>query len=270
MLQPFEFLGVTPNTSVADLRKRYFELALICHPDKGGSHEDMIVLHTAYKWVEEQLRMVERREHQSFEDCKESFEAFMRACSKQEIAPSFLDVPLEAYGYVPKDIRDWFDAHAQGLDSTAYGHFENLVKRDVYTASLSNKEADLNQICSYVLHGMQSAWNHLVPASIPAGYGEYMVGGNTSVQPTPFGTRDVILHQEQMPYEALRLYGTHIAPPTEMEDYTISGNVPGCDYKDAYTEFVFPDCPQYREPFEPVETKLELAEVERGILNMKM
>lgn len=50
---PLTVFGIDNNNSCATnnlslLRKRYYELSLICHPDKGGSKDDMIALQQLY------------------------------------------------------------------------------------------------------------------------------------------------------------------------------------------------------------------------------
>lgn len=48
---PYAVFGATLETPLAELRKRYYDLSLICHPDKGGRAEDMIALRNAYEVV---------------------------------------------------------------------------------------------------------------------------------------------------------------------------------------------------------------------------
>ena len=44
----YETLGVSPNADPATIRRAMSRLALATHPDKGGSHEDMVRLNEAY------------------------------------------------------------------------------------------------------------------------------------------------------------------------------------------------------------------------------
>lgn len=48
---PYSVFGATLETSLVELRQRYFQLSLLCHPDKGGCAEDMIALKGAYDIV---------------------------------------------------------------------------------------------------------------------------------------------------------------------------------------------------------------------------
>ena len=54
-LNPYSLLGVTIASSPAELRANYYQLALLCHPDRGGNRDDMVALHTAYEYVRAQL-----------------------------------------------------------------------------------------------------------------------------------------------------------------------------------------------------------------------
>ena len=55
LINPYQLLGVTINSSLKELKKAYYNMSLLCHPDKGGSNKDMIVVHTAYLYIKTQL-----------------------------------------------------------------------------------------------------------------------------------------------------------------------------------------------------------------------
>ena len=59
LVNPYNLLGISIDSSLKELRKNYYELALICHPDKGGDSKDMIVLHRAYLYCKQQLEYAE-------------------------------------------------------------------------------------------------------------------------------------------------------------------------------------------------------------------
>lgn len=48
---PYRLLGVSPMDSSEKIRARYRELALQCHPDRGGSAEKMQELNLAYERI---------------------------------------------------------------------------------------------------------------------------------------------------------------------------------------------------------------------------
>jgi hypothetical protein len=52
---PYRTLGVSPNDPAERIRSRYHELALQCHPDRGGSVEKMRELNVAYERITHHL-----------------------------------------------------------------------------------------------------------------------------------------------------------------------------------------------------------------------
>ena len=88
-MDPFSLLGVTPNSTIEECRKNYYSLALICHPDKGGNPNDMLVLHNSYKYVLEQLEFTKKHQKTILE-IEQSFHEYMK--TNQEKAPSYYDI----------------------------------------------------------------------------------------------------------------------------------------------------------------------------------
>ena len=72
-INPFDLLGVTIESTPADARGAFRELALLAHPDKGGRPDEMRALMQAYRYVLEQLEAVNRTT--TVEDLEASFAA---------------------------------------------------------------------------------------------------------------------------------------------------------------------------------------------------
>lgn len=87
-LNPFDLLGVTIDSSPNDVKKAYYNLTLMMHPDKGGSAHDMVILSKAYKWVYEQIQNVNRTI--SIEDLKSQFQSFCK--DQTDAIPLFSDI----------------------------------------------------------------------------------------------------------------------------------------------------------------------------------
>ena len=49
MFRAIELFNVNDNTTLAQLKKQYFDFALLAHPDRGGSVEQMQILKSAYE-----------------------------------------------------------------------------------------------------------------------------------------------------------------------------------------------------------------------------
>lgn len=88
MINPYEIMNLTPDSTLKDLKRAYYDMALICHPDRGGTEEDMIIIHNAYKYIKEQLENCENVG--TFEELEEEFSTF---CNEQEeTPPPFRDI----------------------------------------------------------------------------------------------------------------------------------------------------------------------------------
>jgi curved DNA-binding protein CbpA len=45
----YQILGIDPNSDIATIKKAYRRRAMKCHPDRGGSHEQMLLINEAWK-----------------------------------------------------------------------------------------------------------------------------------------------------------------------------------------------------------------------------
>ena len=88
-VDPFKLLDVTYKSAKDDVKLSFKNLALICHPDKGGNKEDMDVLYGAYRYV---LEQIEYGMHgRTMEEEEEKFKRFMEE-QKREPLPSFYEI----------------------------------------------------------------------------------------------------------------------------------------------------------------------------------
>lgn len=92
VLNPFDLLGVTPHATCQEVRKRYYALACLCHPDRGGTNEQMQTLHNAYQFV---IRQVALNRTVTYEALEADFADF---CASQTAKPPpFSDIYAEAF-----------------------------------------------------------------------------------------------------------------------------------------------------------------------------
>jgi curved DNA-binding protein CbpA len=103
-INPFELLGVTVNSTISELKKSYYSLSLLCHPDKGGNADDMNTLAMSYKYLCDQL---EHKTEKTYEEIEAEFEAF---CAEQQETPppDFAEI----YGDAVEGFNREFDAAA--------------------------------------------------------------------------------------------------------------------------------------------------------------
>jgi len=105
MLNPYELLGVTIDTPKDDIKKIYYQLSLLAHPDKGGNSDDMITLKKAYDFVMREIKNINTSV--TVEELETTFKEF---CKTQESSvPLFQDIYAEAFNV--EKFNDYFDKH---------------------------------------------------------------------------------------------------------------------------------------------------------------
>lgn len=101
--------GITAHDSLKELRKRYYDLALLCHPDRGGSKEDMLVVQRTYEALKAAM------EHQAEGDCKREYlETKLRELEKEQTTtteiPGIRAIFDEVHDHFNQRFNDAFDA----------------------------------------------------------------------------------------------------------------------------------------------------------------
>jgi hypothetical protein len=169
----FDIFGITMDTPLKEAKKKYYELALLTHPDKGGRKEDMTVLHGMWKYIEMYLNTNLNRTvdleflDKEFKDfCKKQEEEELPAFSKLFEENPFTEIfnkefettyekPLfeqGGYGYLydePDDLPSLCNVNKEIVFSGNYKY--NLINSEIpdnysekdcydyYLAYLSNK-----------------------------------------------------------------------------------------------------------------------------------
>ena len=91
-LDPYALLGVSVHFTCQEVRRRYYELACICHPDRGGTADQMRTLHNAYQFVSRGNAL---NNTSTLEDLQCQFDAFCAA--QDEAPPRFVDIHADTH-----------------------------------------------------------------------------------------------------------------------------------------------------------------------------
>lgn len=175
-INPFHLLGVKIDSDIKDVRRAYYKLSLICHPDKGGSKDDMIIVHNAYKYVKKQIEFSEDKD--TFENIEEDFKSFFEK-NKMEVPPFYeLWERSEEAEFLRefnkkfeenREINNLINNNVFDVFSMGYGEF--LEKRETEENSMEKREEELTR----PLHN--NFKSELViykePVNLPNDYGEY-------------------------------------------------------------------------------------------------
>ncbi len=86
-INPYKLLGLNiENTSLDELKKKYYKLALLCHPDKGGNNNDMVTIHNAYLFIKNEIKLITKNQT-DVDQLEDNFKSF---CKTQEsLCPEF-------------------------------------------------------------------------------------------------------------------------------------------------------------------------------------
>jgi len=260
-LDPYDFLGVSPNCSLNDVKKSYYSLALLMHPDKGGSPTEMHILKTAYNWIREQITLVETNPFKDYESIQKNFDDFIK--QQDESKPSPLTTILaESIGFE-------FDKFTQLYDkilaqySHNLNHFNNkdyiysIMYSDIHNSYIRNEQLIISneKLWEYVEHELIHKWinklnkvnsEDFIPSSILHGYGadmqESTVTANNKYNPDNVlyddtikkEQKEVIIYTEPKDlseYNELRMTVDKI--PEKLTNYTYFEMT---DYKEAFSD----------------------------------
>jgi len=144
LINPFGLLGVTPNSTFSELKRNYYNMALMCHPDKGGSNDDMHIVQMAYNYCKEQLQSQEARQT-TYEQLEMEFADF---CQEQEEKPppSFSSIYEETNEWIT-DFNKTFENMNMDNNSASYS---SQIMGDPFSAGYgelmdTNDDNDNNQ-----------------------------------------------------------------------------------------------------------------------------
>lgn len=120
LIKPYELFGLNENSSMKDLKKAYYGMALMVHPDKGGTKDEMSVLHSAYIYVKTQI---ENRidNPKTLEELEEEFNDFLK---KQE------EIPVPKFADIYDETNDWIKDFNIKFEQEAAEKFKNGISLD--------------------------------------------------------------------------------------------------------------------------------------------
>jgi hypothetical protein len=188
-LNPYEFLGLTPNSSLDELKKSYHELALLIHPDKGGSSEEMHILNTAYIWIKSQLVFVDSRLHKDYESIQIEFDEFIKKQDNIKPPPltnilaeligfeytkfsELYDITLDQYRNISKSNLNYMINNKKFMYSFIYfGIHSRFMKNN--KISVSNEELwdyVKSELKYYCTSNSPLDYDTIIPAAIQHGY----------------------------------------------------------------------------------------------------
>jgi len=263
-LNPYELLGVTQKNSLNEIKQSYYSLALIMHPDKGGSSSDMHILKTAYNWIKEQITPVETNPFKDYESIQMNFDDFIKQQDETK-PPPLTTILAESIGFE-------FDKFTQIYDkilsqySHNLTHFNNkdyiysIIYCDIHNRYIKDDKLTItNEILwKFVEHELTHKWlnklnntnyENFIPSSIGHGYGEDMqesiLTPNDEYNPNNIlfdnniqqEQKEVIIYTEPKDLSEYKDIGLTVDKvPEKLINYTLDDPLAMTDYKEAFND----------------------------------
>lgn len=256
MINPYEFLGLKVNSSLNDLRKAYYNMSLVCHPDKGGSPEAMVTLHTAYKYIKEHLDNVQEQpdSNKTYEELQKEFDDYIKEQDSMK-PPTFLNVVAESLDIKPSDYMAIYEEIKPDIsDVLMYDIMlcciNELIRKIIYRDHITQEEAIKKLSKEEILYAIKvdlARYNEKsrihYSASIPEGYGAFMDKSQSDQEDTikppsrTFEKQEMIIYHEPDRLGGYEIPAGELPIPQKKDDYTIyESSLPQTDYKRAYSE----------------------------------
>ena len=276
MINPYELLGVTYNSSLDEVRKSYYNLALVLHPDKGGSKDEMIILKNSYNWIKNKLEIVNERGNKTSDEIEKDFDEFLKQQEDQR-PPKISDVFADAIGISYQKFLDKYkekeDVIKISLPISYDMILSQLYYRYIRCPDVAETDEELWKFIDLEFELLQNSKHdeNISTASIHHGYGNEMaLSEDQDVK--PFIKPDIVEYKEP---ESIFHPSQQVAQSTEhvakLNDYSLKTNqLVMNDYKLAYTEQSIADS-VYAHLFadqanEPLEALLVAKEIERTVI----
>lgn len=247
-IQPYELFALTHKATLQDVRKAYYDMALMCHPDKGGSAEDMQTINAAYAWLKKGLEGVAPL----VPDVPIEYDELL-AEYKPEHAPTLLEIKGEIIG-LPRDEFPYDDDFLYRCSIHKW-----QMETDEFRADPEHNVREYAIAFAKEHMARQSGSedpdpSRLYPASIPHGYDDLIQhttlatlddpgdDPNTTVQSFSKST-DIMEFSEPL-HHMLRsvkkgantVNAEDVELPSKLDDYSIDGSA--SDYELAFSTLV--------------------------------
>ena len=239
-INPYSLLGFEGNPNnikINDVKKNYYKLALLCHPDKGGSQEDMNVLHNSYLYVKEQIEL-KNDNLKEFEEVEEAFFNFMK--EQVEKPPPFSKVYEEAHLWLEdfnkkfmeldREKNEFNDYNPYGINE---GYGELMEKSEI--ADLLNGNTNTNTNTNTINTNTNTNTNTINTNKNKKEDTLKILTKDINKPISNHFTDEIILYTSPTSYNIGGNFGASIKGEKVNDFSTKTGDISLCDYKKAYS-----------------------------------
>ena len=223
-INPYKLLGVNPNKpSLRKLKKSYYSLAKLCHPDKGGDPASMRIIHKCYLYIKKQFNNCNK--NKSYEQLEEEFDTFCK--NQKEKPPPFRDIwkgsdDYKKYKKFNETFEEMRKIDLKNGTNTMSSCFDNNGYGDVMEPSeykIENTEAKLS------LHSIINKCKN---------YNNCIKNTNKEVLKNKF-KNEIIIYKEPK-FNPIGYGNRHRFDIKKVNDFSskTDNNISLCDYKKAF------------------------------------
>lgn len=241
LINPYSLLGLDENSTISDLKKNYYSMSLLCHPDKGGSGDDMYIVSSAYKYIKNQLENKEERKT-TYETLENDFKNF---CNDQETKPP-------SFNQIYEETNDWINEFNNEFQRKMFINI-NENKEDIQNPYIQNPFDINNGYGEFMDESEYNENNDLLENNINSkfDYNENEINLNKSVF-----KKDIIQYKEPEPIPDTINY--YPLDNTKISDYSgLEGNLKMGDYYRTFSECDQPSKVTHNKPFNNFPSKLQ-------------
>jgi curved DNA-binding protein CbpA len=260
-INPYDLLGVTPKSTLDEIKKSYYSLALIMHPDKGGSPTEMHILKTAYNWIKEQITPVETNPFKDYESIQQNFDDFIKEQDETK-PPPLTTILAESIGFEFTKFTQLYDRILAEYSHNS-NYFNNkdyiysIIHCDIHNRYIRDDKLILtnDRLWEFVEHELTNKWlnknlcENCIPSSIGHGYGEDMqqstLTTNYEYNPNNISLdnsiqqkqKEVIIYTEPKDLSEYKEIGLTIDKvPEKLTNYTLDDPLAMTDYNEAFSD----------------------------------
>lgn len=145
LINPFKLLGINYYSSNSELKRAYYNLALLCHPDKGGSKDDMDIIAKAYQYTKQQIN---NKTDKTYEELQNEFDEFCKAQQNQKPV-SFASIYEETNDWIV-DFNKTFEQQNQKEDASSNPYSIKNGYGNLMAKSNNNIDKIIETDCKYI------------------------------------------------------------------------------------------------------------------------
>lgn len=253
LINPYKLFGISYNISsntdidarkktIYQLKRAYYNLALLTHPDKGGSGDEMCIITKAYNYINKDLNNIK---DVTYEQLEEEFEEF---CKEQTNK-------LQPFSSIYEETNEWIDDFNREFEKQKLNN--NSQNSSQNGNNMINDDSQLNN--NNDNHNVNNNYNPYEFNPFNGGYGDlmdsnsYELNSNTCINQIDLSNIALIRNKDTLETQGPRysfkkqiiiyeeptyLPDTTIHYPLEKKDINdyskLSGNIKMCDYKLAF------------------------------------